>query len=95
MGEMQAAEELVMQGMRMEAGARQPGAHSSFGQLEDARGRARAEACGDGMQDLGNGGRQSFETVERGVPARCEFAMAGLTKEVLDRITATMVPVAD
>ena len=95
MGEMQAAEELVMQGMRMEAGARQPTLHGHVGQVKDAGGGLEAEAFGDGMQDLGDCGGQGIETVECGVPARCEFMMAGLTIEVLDRITATVVPVAD
>lgn len=95
MGERQAAEELVMQGMRMEAGARQPTLHGCVGQVKDAGGGLEAEAFGDGMQDLGDCGGQGLETVEWGVPARCEFMMAGLTIEVLDRIPVSVVPVAD
>jgi hypothetical protein len=85
----------VVQALGVLAGTGNPTSDSCFRELKDTRGGVSAETFGDGVQDLGNAGLRGFEAVKGGVPAGGELSAAGLTIEILDRLTAPVMTVTD
>jgi hypothetical protein len=47
------------------------------------------------MQSLGDTFGRGFEPIERGVSAGSELPLTGLAEEILNRLMATMVAIAD
>jgi hypothetical protein len=79
----------------MLAGAREPTSDCVFRGGENAGGGAEAEAFGDGMEDLGNTPGWRLQTIEWGIPAGRDLSFTGLAEEILDRLVAAVIAVAD
>jgi hypothetical protein len=86
MGQLQSAQKPIVKAARVLAGAGDPTPDGCFGEIEDASRGTWTETFGNGVQDLGDLGRRRFETVEWGMPPRCEFPAARLAIEILDRV---------
>jgi hypothetical protein len=92
MVELQGPHHPMVQALGVQAGTGDPTSDGVFWHLEDARRGLVTEAFGDGMQDLRDAGRSSFQVIEGRVASRREFAPTGLTVKILDRVVSTVMP---
>jgi len=95
MGELQGTHQLIVQAVRMLAGARDPTPDRGFRHLEDAGRGLGTQAFGNSVQDLGDAGRGCFQVIEWGVASSSEFTLTGLTEKILDGVVSAVVSVAD
>jgi hypothetical protein len=94
-GEMEMAEELLVQGLSVLARTTQPGGNGGVSKAEDALGGGRVEPFGQRREHHGDLVRRGFQTVQRRVASGCKGGTAGLTPERLDALNPAVLAIAD
>ena len=95
MREMEMAEEVLVQGVRVLASAGEPGGNGRLPVAEDSLGGGSVQPFGQGRQHDGDLLGRGFQPVQGGVAPGCERGLAGLTPKGLDPLGLAMLAIAN